>query len=360
MSVYWNSRVRAAVPYTPGEQPKEGGLIKLNTNENPYPPSPAALEAARAAADDRLRLYPDPSCAALRDAIASVCAVNRAEVFAGNGSDEILAFAFAAFFESGDGAPPVLFPDVTYSFYPVYAALWNVPFREVPLDGEWCLRLEDYEEPSGGVVFPNPNAPTGRAVSVGAVAALAERLARRNTVLIVDEAYAAFAGEDCARLVREMPNLLLVRTFSKAHSLAGMRVGYALGSAGLIGALERIRDSVNSYTVDAVAQAAARAAILDEDYYRRITEAVVKTRERAAAELAAKGFVMPPSRANFLFLKHPTLGGAAFYAALREKGILTRHFQKPRIDGFIRVSVGSDAEMDRFLACCAALAGSPR
>jgi histidinol-phosphate aminotransferase len=363
-NVFWNKRVKALSPYVPGEQPRRPGLIKLNTNENPYPPSPKVIEAVREAAAENLRLYPDPGCAALREAIAESYGVKVGEVFAGNGSDEVLAFAFGAFFETE--APPVLFPDITYSFYPVYAKLWGIPFREVPLREDFTIDTGDYAAARGGatvggVIFPNPNAPTGIALPVNALIGLAKRLAAQEKVLIVDEAYQAFGAESAVQFINENPNLLTVHTLSKAASLAGLRAGFAIGQRALIEALERIRDSFNSYTVDSIAQAAARAAILDGDYYKAINQKVIKTRDRVAASLAALRFTSLPSGANFIFTKPPPpLSAAGLFSILRENGVLVRHFDRERARDYLRVSIGSDSGMDRFLELCRMAVNRPQ
>jgi histidinol-phosphate aminotransferase len=351
-SIFWNKRVKTLSPYIPGEQPRTAGLVKLNTNENPYPPSPKVIEAIREAATENLRLYPDPGCAALREAIAERYGVKHEEVFAGNGSDEVLAFAFGAFF--GEEPPPVLFPDITYSFYPVYAKLWGIPYREVPLRDDFTIDTGDYVAAIyGGVVFPNPNAPTGIALPVNSVIGLAKRLAAQNKVLIVDEAYQAFGAESAVPFINENPNLLTVHTLSKAVSLAGLRAGFAIGQRELIEALERIRDSFNSYTVDTIAQAAARAAILDSAYYDAVNQKVMETRERVAASLAALGFTSLPSSANFIFTQPPPpLISYDLFRTLRENGVLVRHFDRERTRDYIRVSIGCDSGMDKFLELC--------
>ena len=395
MSVYWNSRARNLSPYVPGEQPRDRRFIKLNTNENPYPPSPAVLAAIQKAAGEGLRLYPDPACTELREAVAARYGVKPEQVFAGNGSDEVLAFAFGAFFEAGAGAEDaVLFPDITYSFYPVYAGLWGIPYRTVPLDDNFSIRTADYDAPCGGVVFPNPNAPTGRALPLDEVLALAERLAARGKVLVLDEAYAAFGAESAVSRIGEHPNLLTVHTLSKSASLAGLRLGFAIGaesavprinehpnlltvhtlskSASLAGlragfaigneeliqGLCRLRDSFNSYTLDRLALAGAAAAVSDAAYYDEVNRRVINTRERIAAELRDLGFSMIPSAANFIFIKAPSpLNGADFFAALRERGILARHFNKDRIADYVRVSIGTDPDMDLFLGACKEIIG---
>ncbi|MDR2629422.1 MAG: aminotransferase class I/II-fold pyridoxal phosphate-dependent enzyme [Spirochaetaceae bacterium] len=366
MSRFWNRRTRALDPYVPGEQPRERRFIKLNTNENPYPPSPRALAAIREAAGDALRLYPDPLCTALREAVAETYRVKPEQVFAGNGSDEVLAFAFAAFFPSAqdgtikdgtikdspipDGARPILFPDITYSFYPVYAGLWDIPARTIPLTKDFSINAEDYLYPSGGVIFPNPNAPTGRALPLRDILSVAGYQGNAGRVVIVDEAYGAFGGESAVPHIRDYPNLLTVHTLSKAASLAGLRVGFAIGQEELIQGLCRIRDSFNSYTLDRLALAAAAAAVSDTAYYNEINQRVIATRERVAGRLRERGFEVIPSTANFIFIRHPRLSGAEIFAALREQGILVRRFDKPRIRDYLRVSIGTDEEMDEFLA----------
>jgi histidinol-phosphate aminotransferase len=355
VSVFWNKRIRGLAPYIPGEQPRDAGIVKLNTNENPYPPSPKVVEALKAADWERLRLYPDPACTAFREAVAQQRHVDAAQVFAGNGSDEVLAFAFGAFFAGrSDSCGALFFPDITYSFYPVYANLWDIPFKEIPLRGDFSINTDDYRGAENGVIFPNPNAPTGIAIPVREITGLAKLCAARNKVLIVDEAYQAFGAESGVPFINESPGLLTVHTLSKSASLAGLRVGFAIGQCHLIEALERIRDSFNSYTVDALAQIAAAAAVSDGEYYDKINKKVIKTRIRVEAELAALDFSCLPSSANFIFTKPPPyIGAPRLSALLREKGVLVRYFDKPRVREYIRVSIGRDCDMDRFLEVCA-------
>jgi histidinol-phosphate aminotransferase len=384
-SPYWNDRLRRLSPYIPGEQPRDRRFIKLNTNENPYPPSPRVFEAIRRAAGEGLRLYPDPACTELREAAAARYGLKPEQVFPGNGSDEVLAFAFAAFFpgrrggensntvDAGDGGNSnavgsaaegraadgrtVLFPDITYSFYSVYAELWDLPYRTIPLDGDFSVRPEDYRIPNGGVIFPNPNAPTGRILDTAAILSLAEWQERQGRILIVDEAYIAFGGETLIPHIASRPNLLLIHTLSKSASLAGLRVGFAFGREELIEGLCRVRDSFNSYTVDRLAQAAAAAALADPAYYDELSRRIITARRRTAAELEGRGFTVIPSSANFLFIRFPHTPGEEALALLREKGILVRRFDRERIADFLRVSIGTDAEMDRFLAACAEIGG---
>ncbi|MCL2380352.1 MAG: aminotransferase class I/II-fold pyridoxal phosphate-dependent enzyme [Treponema sp.] len=365
MSVYWSERTRLLEPYIPGEQPKDREFIKLNTNENPYPPSPMVVEAIQKAASG-LRLYPDPFCTELRETAAAAYGVKPEEVFAGNGSDEVLAFAFAAFFGAKTkttGAAPALFPDITYSFYPVYAGLWDVPYRTVPLKDDFSIDYHDYLGASGGIIFPNPNAPTGIALPLEDLKNIAQAAGRDKQVFVVDEAYIAFAGGEgvasALSLVQEFPNLLVVRTLSKEASLAGLRAGFAIGQQELIQGLFRVHDSFNSYTMDRLALAGAGAALKDAAYYKDINRRIVCTRDRVSAALRALGFRTLPSQANFIFASPPPgcgKGGREFYAALRDRGILVRHFERPRIADFVRISIGTDGDMDAFLEACGRIA----
>jgi len=367
MSKFWNSRVRNISPYVPGEQPRDRKFIKLNTNENPYPPSPKVIKAIQEATNERIRLYPDPQCTTLREAVVRRYGVKSEQVFAGNGSDEILAFAFATFFDSSGGnEETILFPDITYSFYPVYADLWDIPYRTIPVSEDFSIKTADYKIPSGGVVFPNPNAPTGMPLLLSDILSLAEYLEKRDKVLIVDEAYAAFGAESAVPFINKHGNILTVHTLSKSSSLAGLRGGYAIGNHELIEGLCRVRDSFNSYTVDRLALAGAEAAVSDAAYYDEINRRVIATRERVTKTLQSLGFIVLPSAANFIFVKapikknsiektEPCIGGADLMAALREKGILVRHFNKNRIADYLRVSMGTDEEMDAFLEACKAI-----
>jgi len=356
-SVFWNTRVKNLSPYVPGEQPKDRQFIKLNTNENPYPPSPKVIEAVQKAANDRLRLYPDPQCGEFRGAVAARYGVKPEQVFAGNGSDEILAFAFGAFFQSGEKAEPILFPDITYSFYPVYANLWDVPHHTVPLSEDFSINTDDYKIPSGGLVIPNPNAPTGVALALDDILSLAEYFEKQEKVFIIDEAYIAFGAQTAIPHINKHPNLLTVHTLSKSASLAGLRVGFAIGNEKLIEGLCRIRDSFNSYTTGRLALAGGAAAVSDAAYYDAINRRIIATRERTAESLRGLGFSVLPSSANFLFVKPPHISGAEFFAALREKGILARHFNKNRIADFLRISIGTDEDMDAVLAACREICG---
>ena len=341
MKEFWSGRIRDAVPYVPGEQPREGKFIKLNTNECPYPPSPRVVEAIRQAAGDELRLYPDPECLALRQAIAKREGLKPEQVFCSNGSDEVLAFAFQAFF---DPEREIVFPRITYSFYPVYTDYFGLRCRRVPMNPDFSDPVDELCGGNGGVVLCNPNAPTGIAVGLDVV----EKLLRANpdVVVIVDEAYVDFGAQSAVPLIDKYPNLLVVQTASKSRALAGLRVGWAMGQENLISGLRCVRDSINSYTVDRVAQAGARAAIEDEDYFQSIRRRVMDTRERTAKVLKQMGFIVLPSQANFLFLSHPNHGGKELLDALREKGILVRWWSDPPIENWLRVTIGTDEEME--------------
>ena len=391
MSIYWSRLASRLSPYIPGEQPKDKKFIKLNTNENPYPPSPKALEAIQKAANADLRLYPDPACTLLREAAAKRWDIKTEQVFCGNGSDEILAFAFAAFFDSApDGkmldsnatgskmsvgnAPvdhkPILFPDITYSFYPVYAALWDIPYKTPSLNKDFSINPDDYKHNCGGVIIPNPNAPTGRALSIDALREIADAQEKNKKVLVVDEAYIAFAngsgtGAGTGSIgtlipyINDHPNLLVIRTLSKDAAFAGLRAGYAAGSKELIEGLIRVKDSFNSYTMGSMALAASAAAVLDVPYYDDINQRICQTRDRVTKELVKLGFDVVPSQANFLFACPPekahnntAMTAAMLFGILREQGILVRHFNKPKIDKYLRISIGTDEEMDVFLSVC--------
>lgn len=350
MSRYWSPLVHQLTPYVPGEQPKLARLVKLNTNECPYGPSPKVLEAIRAEAADNLRLYPDPNAERLKAVIGQRYGRSPHEVFVGNGSDEVLAHVFMAFFRQGQ---PVLVPDISYSFYPVYAKLYQVQTRIIPLDEHYQIRLEDYVQPNGGIIFANPNAPTGCALPLVEI----ERLCQRNTesVIVVDEAYVDFGAESAVSLIARFPQLLVVHTLSKSRALAGLRVGWALGNSDLIEALERVKNCFNSYPLDRLAQAGAIAAIEDEDYFQATCAKVIATRERLVAGLESLGFEVLPSRANFVFARHPRRDAAETAAALRQQGIIVRHFKSPRIEQFLRITVGTEEQIANLLDALAAL-----
>jgi histidinol-phosphate aminotransferase len=339
MNKYWSESIRGLAPYVPGEQPRGAQVVKLNTNECPYPPSPAALAAVRAQADADLRLYPDPDGAALKAAIAEYYGLAPAEVFLGNGSDEVLAHAFLGLLKQ---PRPLLFPDITYSFYPVYCALYGIDFETVALREDFRIEVEDYARPNGGIILPNPNAPTGRGLALADL----ERLltAHRDVVVVIDEAYVDFGAASAVPLIARHPNLLVVQTFSKSRALAGLRVGFALGDANLVNALETVKGCFNSYPLDRVALAAAEAAMRDRAWFEDTRGRIVASREALTQNLAARGFEVLPSQANFVFARHPAHDGAALHAALRERGVLVRHFARPRIADFLRITVGTDEE----------------
>lgn len=346
MSKYWSDLAASLVPYVPGEQPKDRQYIKLNTNENPYPPSPRVLEAIKEAADGDLRLYPDPTCSILTSKAADYYGVQPNQVFVGNGSDEILAFAFAAFFNPS--GHPVLFPDITYSFYKVYAGLYGIPYRTVPLDEDFAVPLESLGGANGGVILPNPNAPTGKYVATEQFRAVLER--NTDSVVILDEAYIDFGGTSAVSLAQEYPNLLVVQTMSKSRSLAGLRVGFAIGHPDLIEGLNRVKNSFNSYTIDRLALAGAAAAFDDRAYFEETRRKVIATRERTTVQLKKLGFRVIDSLANFVFISHPNRKAADLFQELRKRGVLVRYFNQPRIDSYLRVSIGTDEEMDMFLS----------
>ena len=340
MSKFWSAIVHELTPYVPGEQPKINNLVKLNTNENPYGPSPKALAALEAEVGDSLRLYPDPTSGRVVQAVADFYDVPATHVFVGNGSDEVLAHVFHALLKH---EAPILFPDITYSFYPVYCGLYGILYQTVALGGEFEINVQDYMQPNGGIIFPNPNAPTGRALPLADI----ERLLQANTesVVVIDEAYVDFGAESAVGLVQQYPNLLVTHTLSKARSLAGLRVGYAIAQPHLIEALVRVKDSFNSYPLDRFAISGAVAAIEDKAYFEETCRKVVATRDSLVTELRGLGFVVLPSAANFIFARHAERSGAELAAGLRERSIVVRHFAKPaRISDFLRITIGTDEQ----------------
>jgi histidinol-phosphate aminotransferase len=343
MSRFWSDVVKGLKPYVPGEQPRLANLVKLNTNENPYGPSPRVLDAIRAATGESLRLYPDPNAEQLKQAIAGYHGVGAQNVFVGNGSDEVLAHIFLGLLKQ---ARPLLFPDISYSFYPVYCGLYQVGFETIPLGDDFSIRTTDYGKPNGGIIFPNPNAPTGCLVPLADI----ERLLQANTdsVVVIDEAYVDFGGESAIPLTARYPNLLVVQTLSKSRSLAGLRVGFAVGHTDLIEALERVKNSFNSYPLDRLAIAGAIAAFEDREYFEKTRKAVIATREKLIDELKVLGFDVLPSAANFIFARHPQHDAEKSALALRQRSIIVRHFKLPRIEQFLRITVGTDEQ-------CAAL-----
>jgi histidinol-phosphate aminotransferase len=348
MSQFWSPSVRSLSPYVPGEQPQIDNLIKLNTNEHPLGPSPRVLEAIKAATTDRLRLYPDPEASELKDAIAKRYGLKRAQVFVGNGSDDVLNLAFFAFFQK---ERPLLFSDLTYGFYPVYAELHGIQTHIVPVDENFCIRADDYlgqgHPKAGGIIIANPNAPTGIALGLDGV----ERIVAANpdAVVLIDEAYVDFGGQSAVSLIDRYPNLLVSHTLSKSRSLAGLRVGYAMGSAQLIQGLEIVKNSTNSYPLDQLAQIGATAAIEDDAYFASACQTVIETRQWLTSQLQALGFEVLPSSANFVFARHPDHEGAALAHWLRERAILVRHFKRPRIDQFLRITVGTSGQCESLI-----------
>lgn len=352
MSRFWSPLVHTLKPYVPGEQPALDDLVKLNTNENPYGPSARVLAAIAAEVADTLRLYPDPNASQLRATIAARNGMGPEQVFVGNGSDEILAHSFQALLKHDR---PLLFPDITYSFYPVYCGLYGIEYREVPLDAAMQVNIEDYRQPCGAIILPNPNAPTGSALPRAAIAALAGD--HPDQVVVIDEAYVDFGGESAIPLIARFPNLLVIQTFSKSRALAGLRVGFALGQPPLIEALERVKNSFNSYPLDRLAMAGVIAAYDDVDWLRETCDRIIASRERLAAALRTLGFDVLPSAANFLFVRHSGHGGAELAAGLRRQAVVVRHFAKERIKDYLRISIGTDAHCDRLVEALRSLVG---
>ncbi|WP_375191663.1 histidinol-phosphate transaminase [Marinobacter sp.] len=344
MSKFWSPLVKDLVPYVPGEQPKMAKLVKLNTNENPFGPSPKVIEAIQAELNDSLRLYPDPEGESLRQTIATYHGIQPNQVFLGNGSDEVLAHIFYGLFQHGE---PILFPDITYSFYPVYCGLYGIPSKVVALTDSFEINPADFTQPNGGVIFPNPNAPTGRYLGLEHVEEILA--ANPDRVVVVDEAYIDFGGKTAITLVDKYPNLLVSQTLSKARSLAGLRVGFAVGHPDLIEALNRVKNSFNSYPLDRLALAGAKAAYEDEAWFRKCCEGVISERERVTAALENLGFEVLPSKANFIFARHKEQSGEALARGLREQGIIVRHFNKPRISDFLRITIGTSDQNDALI-----------
>lgn len=339
MSRYWSKVVQQLSPYVPGEQPKIAKLVKLNTNENPYGPSPKVIEAIQAELGDNLRLYPDPSSTQLRQTAADYYGIQAKQVFVGNGSDEVLAHLFNALLKHEQ---PILFPDISYSFYPVYCGLYGIDYQTVPLDDDFSLNIKDYVRPNGGIIFPNPNAPTGQLVSLADI----EWLLKNNTdsVVVIDEAYIDFGGESAVTLIDRYPNLLVTQTLSKSRSLAGLRVGLAFGHVDLIEALIRVKDSFNSYPMDQLASAGAIAAFEDQTWFEATCNKVISSRQKVTDALTQLGFDVQPSAANFVFACHPQRDAGELAAALRDKGVIVRHFRLARIEQYLRITVGTSEQ----------------
>ncbi|GBQ46125.1 histidinol-phosphate transaminase [Acetobacter ghanensis] len=344
MSRFWSPLVHTLTPYVPGEQPKIANLIKLNTNESPYGPSPRALEAMKAATTESMRLYPDPEALALRTALGQRVGLSADHVFVGNGSDEVLAHAFQALFAHGD---PLLFPDVSYSFYKVYCGLYKLPYRMVPLTSDMRIAVEDYTGPCSGVVIANPNAPTGIALELEDIRKLLEM--HPDRVVLVDEAYVDFGARSAVELIRDYPNLLVVQTFSKSRALAGARVGFAFGQPDLIEALVRVKDSFNSYPLDRLAQAGATASVEDEVWFNQTVQRVMASRARLSEGLKSLGFEVLPSQANFVYTRHPDRDAGELAAQLRSRAILVRHLKGERTMAWLRITVGTEEQCQTLL-----------
>jgi len=353
MSQFWSDIIHKLTPYVPGEQPKLDNLVKLNTNENPYGPSPRVIAALKQEVADTLRLYPDPNSEALKAAIAHTHQLKPNQVFVGNGSDEVLAHVFQALLKHD---LPLLFPDISYSFYPVYCRLYAIDFKTIALANDFTINISDYEQPNGGIIFPNPNAPTGIPLALERI----EQLLKNNTqtVVVIDEAYVDFGTQSAVGLINQYPNLLVTHTLSKARSLAGLRVGYALGSPDLIEALTRVKDSFNSYPIDRLASAGAIAAMQDDDYFNKICGLVISTRTKLISDLEQLDFEVLPSGANFIFAKHQIKDGAELTAELRTRSIIVRHFKAPnRISPYLRITIGTDMQSELLIRALTEILG---
>ena len=348
MSRFWSPVVQTLTPYVPGEQPQMQRLVKLNTNESPYGPSAKALAAIENQNTADLRLYPDPEAAALKQAIAILHGLDPKQVFIGNGSDEVLAHVFAGLLKQNK---PVHFPDITYSFYPVYCKLFGIDYTTVALGNQFEINIADYEVPNGGIIFPNPNAPTGRSIPRSEIQALLSH--NKDSAVVIDEAYVDYGTESCIPLLRGNAcpeNLLVVHTLSKSRALAGLRVGFALGHPDLIEGLERVKNSFNSYPLGRLAQAGAIAAIEDQAHLEETSAKVIQTRSKLVEQLNALGFETLPSTANFIFTRHPKHSGVRIYQALRDRGIIVRHFKSARIEDFLRITIGTDEQSNELVA----------
>ncbi len=336
----WKNNLRNIEPYVPGEQPRESNIIKLNTNESPFPPSPKAIEAISAIDTDSLRKYPSFVCPELKSALTKSYPVKENELFLGNGSDEVLALAFMTFFNSDK---PVLFPDVTYSFYPVWCNLYNIPFETIPLDENFKIRKEDYFRPNGGIVITNPNAPTGIFMSLSDIEDIVAH--NQDSIVIVDEAYIDFGGESAINLIHKYDNLAVIQTYSKSRNLAGIRVGYGAMQNDLVNAMEAVKNSFNSYTLNTLSQAIATASALDTEYFKKCTSAIIENRAYTVSELDKLGFKTLESSANFIFSTHPNYNAKDIFEYLKSKSIYIRYFNKPRINQYLRITMGTKEEM---------------
>ncbi|NLK94122.1 MAG: histidinol-phosphate transaminase [Clostridiales bacterium] len=343
MSKFWNETTKNIEAYVPGEQPQDKKYIKLNTNENPYPPSQKVIDVMKNAVNDDLKLYPEPTGKKLITAISKTYNISENQIFVGNGSDEVLAFAFKAFFSEKKG---IKFPDISYSFYPVYANLFNIAFEEVPLDSEFNIPLDKLMDNDAGVIIPNPNAPTGKYIDTNTLKDLLEK--NKDNVVIIDEAYIDFGGTSMVKYINEYPNLLVVQTLSKSRSLAGLRCGFAMGHKDLIEGLNRVKNSINSYTLDRVALAGAEEAIYDKTYLEN-SKKIIVTRENTIKELEKLNFKVLDSKANFIFVTHKNVKADYLYSTLKDQGILVRYFNKPRINNYLRITIGTDSEMETLI-----------
>ncbi|WP_299198093.1 histidinol-phosphate transaminase [uncultured Amphritea sp.] len=344
MSKYWSPAISQLTPYVPGEQPKVDNLIKLNTNENPYPPSPKVAEAINNYPKDSLRLYCDPDASALKQSLADHFQLQYNNIFVGNGSDEVLALAFMAFFRQDK---PLLLPETTYSFYDVYCNLYAIEYRQIPLSDDFEIDFADYDQPNGGIIFANPNAPTGRQTALDEIEALLQK--NSESLVIVDEAYIDFGGSSAVELINRYDNVLVIQTFSKSRSLAGLRIGFALGHKDLIAGLERVKNSFNSYPLDSLAIVGAVAALEDVEYFNETNQKIIDCREWTTAQLEQLGFRVIPSKTNFVFTRHNTISGAELMQYLRSNNLLVRHFSKPGIENFLRITIGTFDEMQTLI-----------
>ena len=340
----WEANVRKVVPYVPGEQPKAEKLIKLNTNECPYPPSPKVMEALQKLSANEMRLYPDPAVSELRQALADYYKVKVEQVFVGVGSDDVIANAFMTFFNS---EKPILFPDITYSFYDVWAELFGIPYERIALTEDFRIDPKDYKKENGGIIFPNPNAPTGILEDLSLIEEILE--ANRDVVVMVDEAYIDFGGESALPLLEKYDNLLVIQTFSKSRAMAGMRIGFAIGNETMIQYLNDVKFSFNSYTMNQTSIAMGVACVKDDEYFKDIVGKVIATRERVKKELKELGFSFPDSMSNFIFATHESVPAVELFEACKKENIFVRYFKKPRIDNYLRISIGTDEEMDELI-----------
>ena len=341
----WENNIRKVIPYVPGEQPKENDIIKLNTNENPYPPSPKAVEALKSFDCSRMRLYPDPNSDILVNSLAKRYKVKPSQVFVGVGSDDVISMAFLTFFNSDK---PILFPDITYSFYDVWADVYKIPYKTMPLDDNFRINKTDYFQENGGIIFPNPNAPTGVYESNEMIEEIVK--ANKNSIVIIDEAYIDFGGESCIGLTEKYDNLLVVQTFSKSRSMAGMRIGYAIGNEKLIKYMNDVKFSINSYTMNHVTQVCGAAAVEDEEYFIETIKKITDVRENTKKELKKLGFTFTDSKSNFLFAAHDKIKAETIFNELKSRKIYVRYWNKPRINNYLRISIGTAEEMEKLIS----------